>query len=177
MTTTDKQPLLTPIMRWFMFAMVLANIAGSMFPILLPIYLTELGASIGQVGIVFTRRLPLRERRVEAAPDDQLVPLLVDPPPEPVPLAEQRLVGHLHRRCARHGIGIEGEEPVGSEAPESLLQCDVVEVECAQFGATHSAAHAGTVLIHQFCTFSLGYAYTQVQFIPAGSAKRGLRNE
>jgi MFS family permease len=41
-------------MHWFMFAMVLANIAGSMFPILLPIYLTELGASIGQVGIVFT---------------------------------------------------------------------------------------------------------------------------
>lgn len=41
-------------MRWFMFAMVLANIAGSMFPMLLPIYLTELGASVGQVGLVFT---------------------------------------------------------------------------------------------------------------------------
>jgi MFS family permease len=54
MKPSDKQPLLTPLMRWFMFAMVLANIAGSMFPILLPIYLTELGASIGQVGIVFT---------------------------------------------------------------------------------------------------------------------------
>ncbi len=37
-----------------MFAMVLANIAGSMSPMLLPIYLTELGASIGQVGMVFT---------------------------------------------------------------------------------------------------------------------------
>lgn len=37
-----------------MFAMVLANIAGSMFPILMPIYLTELGASVGQVGLVFT---------------------------------------------------------------------------------------------------------------------------
>jgi len=41
-------------MRWFMLAMVLANIAGSMFPMLLPIYLTELGASVGQVGLVFT---------------------------------------------------------------------------------------------------------------------------
>ncbi len=50
----EKQPLLTPLMRWFMFAMVLANIAGSMFAILLPIYLTELGASISQVGLVFT---------------------------------------------------------------------------------------------------------------------------
>ncbi len=50
----EKQPLLTPLMRWFMFATVLANIAGSMFDILLPIYLTELGASVGQVGLVFT---------------------------------------------------------------------------------------------------------------------------
>ena len=50
----DKQPLLSPIMRWFMFAMVMANIAGSMYAILLPIYLTELGASVVQVGLVFT---------------------------------------------------------------------------------------------------------------------------
>ena len=54
MKTSNKQPLLTPLMHWFMFAMVIANVASSMFPILLPIYLTELGASIGQVGLVFT---------------------------------------------------------------------------------------------------------------------------
>ena len=54
MKSTEKQPLLTPIMRWFMFAMVLANIAASMSRMLLPIYLTELGASVGQVGLVFT---------------------------------------------------------------------------------------------------------------------------
>lgn len=41
-------------MRWFMFAMVLANIAGQMSPMLMGIYLLELGADIGQVGIVFT---------------------------------------------------------------------------------------------------------------------------
>ena len=41
-------------MRWFMLAMVLANIAGSMVPLLMPIYLTEQGASVGQVGLVFT---------------------------------------------------------------------------------------------------------------------------
>jgi len=50
----DIRSLLTPLMRWFMFAMVLANIAGSMYGILLPIYLTELGASVVQVGLVFT---------------------------------------------------------------------------------------------------------------------------
>ena len=54
MTEEKNRSLLTPIMRWFMFAMVMANIAGSMFPMLLPIYLTDLGASITQVGLVFT---------------------------------------------------------------------------------------------------------------------------
>jgi MFS family permease len=54
MTESNKQPLLTPIMRWFMFAMVLANIAGSMYPAMLPIYLTKLGASVGQVGLIYT---------------------------------------------------------------------------------------------------------------------------
>lgn len=41
-------------MRWFLFAMILANIAGTMSRMLIPIYLTELGASISQVGLVFT---------------------------------------------------------------------------------------------------------------------------
>ena len=54
MITEKKPPLLTPIMKWFMLAMVLANIASNMSGMLLPIYLTELGASIGQVGLVFT---------------------------------------------------------------------------------------------------------------------------
>jgi MFS family permease len=49
-----KSSLLTPLMRWFLFAMILANIAGSMTNLLMPIYLTELGASVGQVGLVFT---------------------------------------------------------------------------------------------------------------------------
>jgi DHA2 family methylenomycin A resistance protein-like MFS transporter len=49
-----KHPLLTPRLRWFMLAMVLANIANAMSQMLIPIYLTQLGATIGQVGIVFT---------------------------------------------------------------------------------------------------------------------------
>jgi DHA1 family tetracycline resistance protein-like MFS transporter len=51
---TNKEQILTPIMRWFLFAMVLANIGGQMVPLLLPIYMTELGATVGQVGLVFT---------------------------------------------------------------------------------------------------------------------------
>jgi MFS family permease len=49
-----KQPLLTPILRWFMLAMVLANVASSMTGMLMPLYLTDMGASVGQVGLVFT---------------------------------------------------------------------------------------------------------------------------
>jgi MFS family permease len=41
-------------MRWFLLAMILANIAGGMVNTLMPIYLTRLGASVGQVGLVFT---------------------------------------------------------------------------------------------------------------------------
>jgi len=55
MERSEKQPLLTPIMRWFMFAMVLANIAGSMYPMLMAIYLNEdLGADVKQIGLIFT---------------------------------------------------------------------------------------------------------------------------
>ncbi len=50
----EKQSLLTPVMRWFLFSMVLANIASHMYVILLPVYLKELGASVTQVGLVFT---------------------------------------------------------------------------------------------------------------------------
>lgn len=49
-----KEQLLSPLMLWFLFAMILANIAGTMTNLLMPIYLTELGASVGQVGLVFT---------------------------------------------------------------------------------------------------------------------------
>lgn len=49
-----KEPLLSPVLRWFMFAMVLANISGFMAGMLIPLYLDELGASITQIGLVFT---------------------------------------------------------------------------------------------------------------------------
>ncbi len=50
----EKKALLSPILRWFLFAMILANIAASMYPILLPIYMTEIGASVQDVGLAFT---------------------------------------------------------------------------------------------------------------------------
>ncbi len=54
MEAQKKQSLLTPIMRWFMFAMVLANIASGMGRMMMPLYLVDLGASITEIGFVFT---------------------------------------------------------------------------------------------------------------------------
>ena len=51
---TTKKSLIPPILRWFLLAMVLANIASGMYEILMSLYLVELGANIEQVGIVFT---------------------------------------------------------------------------------------------------------------------------
>jgi MFS family permease len=49
-----KEPLLSPVLRWFMFAMVLANISGNMGMMLIPLYLAEEGASVTEIGLVFT---------------------------------------------------------------------------------------------------------------------------
>ncbi len=46
--------LLPPSLRWFMLGMVVANIAGDMALGLIPVYLTNLGASPVQVGMAFT---------------------------------------------------------------------------------------------------------------------------
>ncbi|MCS6906664.1 MAG: MFS transporter [Anaerolineales bacterium] len=46
--------ILNPLLLWFLVAMVLANVGGSMYGPLLPLYLTSLGADVAQVGLFFT---------------------------------------------------------------------------------------------------------------------------
>lgn len=46
--------LLNPSLRWFLLAMILANISAEMAYALLPVYLTELGATVAQVGLAFS---------------------------------------------------------------------------------------------------------------------------
>lgn len=41
-------------LRWFLVGMILANIAGEMLFSMMSLYLIDLGASVGQVGLVFT---------------------------------------------------------------------------------------------------------------------------
>ena len=58
MDTTDgavkTEPLLNKTLLLFMFAMILANLGGEMYGMLLPLYLKELNASVVQIGLFFT---------------------------------------------------------------------------------------------------------------------------
>lgn len=52
--STNKAPLLTPLLLLFMLAMILANTGGSMYQPLEALYLKELGAGIAQIGLFYT---------------------------------------------------------------------------------------------------------------------------
>jgi MFS family permease len=54
METIKKQPLLSGILILFLTAMIFANIGGSMYDGLMPLYLKELDADIAQIGLFFT---------------------------------------------------------------------------------------------------------------------------
>jgi len=47
-------PLLNKMLLLFMLAMILANLGGEMYGMLLPLYLKELNASVVQIGLFFT---------------------------------------------------------------------------------------------------------------------------
>lgn len=51
---TKKGPLLSPIMRWFMFAMILANISSTMSFGFMSLYLADMGAGVSDIGFIFT---------------------------------------------------------------------------------------------------------------------------
>jgi len=52
--STAKTSLLNTTLRWFLLAMILANVGSEMVFALLALYLAELGASVGQIGLTFT---------------------------------------------------------------------------------------------------------------------------
>ena len=53
-TSIKKAPLLTPLLLVFMLAMILANMGGNMYGPLEALYLKDLGAGIGQIGLFYT---------------------------------------------------------------------------------------------------------------------------
>jgi len=54
METIKKRPLLSGLLILFLTAMIFANIGGSMYGSLMPLYLKDLNASITQIGLFFT---------------------------------------------------------------------------------------------------------------------------
>jgi hypothetical protein len=52
--SAKAEPLLNNTLLLFMLAMILANIGGEMYGMLLPLYLKELNASVVQIGLFFT---------------------------------------------------------------------------------------------------------------------------
>jgi MFS family permease len=53
-SAAKSEPLLNKMLLLFMFAMILANMGGEMYGMLLPLYLKELNASVVQIGLFFT---------------------------------------------------------------------------------------------------------------------------
>jgi MFS family permease len=53
-SAAKSEPLLNKMLLLFMFAMILANVGGEMYGMLLPLYLKELNASVAQIGLFFT---------------------------------------------------------------------------------------------------------------------------
>jgi MFS family permease len=52
--SAKSEPLLNKMLLLFMVAMILANMGGEMYGMLLPLYLKELNASVVQIGLFFT---------------------------------------------------------------------------------------------------------------------------
>ncbi len=50
----DRKPFFPTSLRWFLLAMILANVGAQMAYSLLSLYLVDMGATVGQVGLVFT---------------------------------------------------------------------------------------------------------------------------
>ena len=53
-SSVKAEPLMNKMLLLFMIAMILANIGGEMYGMLLPLYLKELNASVAQIGLFFT---------------------------------------------------------------------------------------------------------------------------
>ncbi len=49
-----KAPMLTGLLLLFMLAMILANMGGNMYMPLMSLYIRDLGASVGEIGLFFT---------------------------------------------------------------------------------------------------------------------------
>ena len=90
----------------------------------------QTGASI-QLSVRPPRRIPLATGLREVAEGPEVVAVVLQPGPQPGPLADQRLVGDFDGRFTRHRVTVEGQEP----GPPELVDDGVDGGVVAEFGA------------------------------------------
>src|SRR5262249_12263254 len=82
---------------------------------------------------------PLRDRLDEPPVEKEVFMALSDPPAEPVPPRQDRLVGDLDGRRPCQRFAVEGEQATLAVAPKHLVERGGLEVELAEIAATHPA--------------------------------------
>ena len=81
-----------------------------------------------------TQSAEAAELLAEAPLQDQLLPPLVDPPPEPCPPVEQCLVGDLDGRGTRLRVVVGGEKPQLFESHQDLVDSAPPEPQRVELG-------------------------------------------
>ena len=92
-------------------------------------------ASPQEEALIAARVRPLCGRCHEPAVHADVVPRGVDPPPQPRPLAEQRLVCDLERGRPRTGVAVEGEKARCAEGVDRLRHRLLVELDRSELSA------------------------------------------
>ena len=83
--------------------------------------------------------VPLPDGLDETPMEEQVLATLVDPPVQPVPLGQDRLVCDLDGGRARQWLAVEGEQTVLAVACEHLVERVGLELELAKLAATNPA--------------------------------------
>ena len=87
----------------------------------LPRFELTQAAPAEQVRGILTGIEPLRLGQTKSPVEDQRLPACVQPATEPVPMAEEGLVGYLDGRTPGEGIAVEGEQASVAELREHLV--------------------------------------------------------
>ena len=83
--------------------------------------------------------LPLRDGLDESPVEEEVLAPLLDPPPESIPLRQDRLVGDLDGRRPRQRLAVEGEQTVLAVTRKHLVERVGLELELSELAATRSA--------------------------------------
>ena len=83
---------------------------------------------------------PLSDRLDEPPVEEEVLATLLDPPAEPIPLGQDRLVRDLDRRRPRQRLAVEGEQAVLAVARDDLVERVGIELELAELASAHPAS-------------------------------------